>query len=322
VKEHLQKQWFLISLVGVLLLGFLMPETLQPIAESTLLRQSLLFVVLFVMALPVATSELGRALKSPWGAIYATSINFLMLPALAWICSDFFFTEFLGDGLIIATVVPCTLASAAVWTRRAGGNDSIAILVTLITNGFCFLLTPWWIWMTVGGGITGFETTELIRDLALLVVLPMVLAQIARQFGEIGNQATRYKLSLSTTAQIGILVMVAIGAVKMGNRFTAGNLDFTWLDIGLMFVAVNVLHLLTLLFGYWSAGWFGFCRRDRIAIGIAGSQKTLMVGLNTAVELNRSILPMLLFHICQLVFDTLIADYWAKNNDELVTPEV
>ena len=61
---------------------------------------------------------------------------------------------------------------------------------------------------------------------------------------------------------------------------------------------------------------------DRIAIGIAGSQKTLMVGLNTAVELNRSILPMLLFHICQLVFDTLIADYWAKNNDELVTPEV
>ena len=94
-----------------------MPETLQPIAESTLLRQSLLFVVLFVMALPVATSELGRALKSPWGAIYASSINFLMLPALAWICSDFFFTEFLGDGLIIATVVPCTSAGAT--TNRA-----------------------------------------------------------------------------------------------------------------------------------------------------------------------------------------------------------
>ena len=82
-----------------------------------------------------------------------------------------------------------------------------------------------------------------------------------------------------------------------------------------VFVAVNVIHLSALFFGKWSAKLLGFQPRDQIAVGIAGSQKTLMVGLNTAVDLNSSILPMLLFHVCQLFFDTIIADRWRKQID-------
>ena len=47
--------------------------------------------------------------------------------------------------MIVAATAPCTLASAAVWTRRAGGNDAVAILVTFITNATCFLVTPFWL---------------------------------------------------------------------------------------------------------------------------------------------------------------------------------
>ena len=51
----------------------------------------------------------------------------------------------IGAGMVATFAAPCTLVSAAVWPRRAGGDDRIAILVTLITNLFCFLTTPFWV---------------------------------------------------------------------------------------------------------------------------------------------------------------------------------
>ena len=47
----------------------------------------------------------------------------------------------------------------------------------------------------------------------------------------------------------------------------------------------------------------------------AGSQKTLMVGLSVATELQVSIVPIVIFHSAQLIFDTFVADRFAKSND-------
>lgn len=313
MKDFLKNQWFLFSLSGVLLVGFFLSKQVEPIAEMQAFRNGLLFVVLFLMALPVKTADLGRAIKSPWAALYASAINFIMIPLLAWTGSMWFDT-FLGEGMIIAAAVPCTLASAAVWTRRAGGNESVAIFVTLFTNLLCFLLTPFWIWLTLGKSAE-ISTGDLIWKLALLVVLPMVLAQLLRQQKWVGNWSTQRQTELSLLAQLGILVMVMIGAAKMGIKLSDGSVSFSWIEICKVLLVVNVIHFSALYFGRYSAKLLGFGIREQIAIGIAGSQKTLMVGLNTAVELNRSILPMLLFHICQLLFDTIIADRWKKETN-------
>lgn len=307
MKAFFIKQWFLIGLLLVLIVGFGLSGPLESIAEIPELRSTLLFMVLFVMALPIATSELGKAFRTPWAAVYATALNFVLLPVVAWLTS-LGFDPFMGEGLVIAAVVPCTLASAVVWTRRAGGNDSVAIFVMLLTNLFCFLLTPFWLW--VFSGRTEISVTGLAGKLALLVVLPMVLAQFFRQLKPVGTWSTRYKSKLSSGAQIGILIMVMIGAVQTGVKFSQSETAISWTQLGLMLLAVNAVHLAVLFFGVWSARLLGFRPPEQIAIGIAGSQKTLMVGLNTAVDLQRSIVPMLLFHICQLVFDTLIVDAW------------
>lgn len=314
MNRFLQRQWFLIALALVLLVGFLASDAFRAIVEMRALRNGILFSVLFLMALPVKTVELGSALRTPWAAIYASLINFALVPILAWL-SGFWFDPFLGDGIVVAAVVPCTLASATVWTRRAGGNDSVAIFVTLFTNLFCFVLTPFWIWLTLGRE-TDIDVIPLIWKLALLVVLPMILAQLIRQHSAIGEFTFSRRTELSTLAQIGILMMVLIGAAKMGIKLSDGSVSFSWQQIAGVLVAVNAIHLAALYFGKYSAALLGFSRANQIAIGIAGSQKTLMVGLNTAVDLNRSILPMLLFHICQLLLDTVIADRWREEPGE------
>ena len=55
----------------------------------------------------------------------------------------------------------------------------------------------------------------------------------------------------------------------------------------------------------------------RIAIGIAGSQKTLMVGLQIAIDCGVSVIPMLVYQLCQLVIDTVVAERWKRRSREL-----
>ena len=61
--------------------------------------------------------------------------------------------------------------------------------------------------------------------------------------------------------------------------------------------------------GWLSGGGFGLSTADRLAVAFSGSQKTLMAGLAVALEFPGLVaLPMVVFHVIQLVADTLIAD--------------
>ena len=47
---------------------------------------------------------------------------------------------------------------------------------------------------------------------------------------------------------------------------------------------------------------------------MSGSQKTLMVGLYVAINYfgGLTLLPMVFYHVGQLVVDTIIADIWSR----------
>ena len=79
-------------------------------------------------------------------------------------------------------------------------------------------------------------------------------------------------------------------------------------DLLLMLLAVLVVHLTMFYAGMAAAHAFGMGREDSVAVGFAGSQKTLTVGLQVGLELQISILPMVAYHVVQLVVDTVIAD--------------
>ena len=83
-----------------------------------------------------------------------------------------------------------------------------------------------------------------------------------------------------------------------------------------MVLVALVLHLAMFYVGLRSAGICGFTRPQQIAVGIAGSQKTLMVGLDIAISYfgGLAILPMVVYHFIQLTTDTLIADRLRSGN--------
>lgn len=315
MRKFLASRWFLIVLLVVLVVGIAAGTRLKGLADNRSLRDLVVAAVLFVMALPLEPRVIWRTIRRPLAPLLAILVTYGFLPLVAWAVSLLLGPE-LGPGLLVASTTPCTLASAAVWTRRAGGNDAVATLVTLITNSACFIMMPAWLAILIGqrADSVAFDFLDSVWQLAKLVVVPMLVAQLLRLWRPLGEFATRRRIPLGVLTQCGILYMVFIGSIQTGHQLSGGRENgLGWFDIVLMLAAVNAVHLSMFWWGWRLAAWAGVSREDQIAVGFAGSQKTLMVGLKVSLDMQVSILPMVAFHVAQLLVDTLIADRFAKS---------
>lgn len=329
MKQFLIQRWFLIALVVVLAIGTGFAQRLEPLTRYDLpgtnfpLRSAIVAAVMFLMAFPLEASAMWQAMRRPWPPLLAIGVTFGLLPLFAWGVS-FGLNADLGGGLLVAAATPCTLASAAVWTRRAGGNDAVAILVTIITNLMCFIVTPLWLLAMTGESVSSpdLSLAKMSMNLGSLVVVPMAAAQLLRLYKPLGTWATRQKQMIGVLAQCGLLAMVTIGAIQTGIRLSdSAQSRLSAFDLIAMLAAVCLVHTVMLWVGVVLAKLARFSREDQIAVAFAGSQKTLMVGLLMAISLQVSILPMVAYHISQLFIDTLIADrYRANEPDKPATP--
>lgn len=320
----LRRQWFLLILALALAVGIGVAKPLKPLIEVQWLRQSILPAVLFLMAFPMRATAIGNALRRPLGPLLASGINYGLLPLFAWLVVATLGAAVglgadMSHGIFVASATPCTMASAAVWTRRAGGNDAIALVVTVITNSLCFLITPAWVFLLIGR-MPQTDPGKMMRDLGLLIVLPMLLAQAVRLIGGIGEWATRHKAAIGISAQVGVLLMVFFGAIQTGNKYAGSQQSTLWLEIVWMIAIVLSVHLSMLYAGLWLSRLIGLPRDDAVAVGFAGSQKTLMVGLEVSAQIGVTMLPMVTYHVGQLLADTLVAERLRRQHDAADSP--
>ncbi len=305
------RNWFLLLLVTALVSGCWAWRLAEPLLGYGWLRDGVVAAVLFAMALPLDSSTLWEAVRRPWASLLAIVVNMGAVPLITWALAWIFPTD-LRHGLLVAAATPCTLASASVWTRRAGGNDAVSLIVTVVTNLFCFVVTPFWLWIATGQyrAREAVAFTALGRTLAFLVVVPMVMAQLLRLIPRIAHWSSRRKILLNTLAQGGILVMVFLGSIHMGRMLANRSAAAVTLSVLGTVLVVVLIHLMAFALGIAAGRMLGLSRADRIAVGFAGSQKTLMVGIRVSLDLGASILPMVAYHVAQLILDTLLVDYW------------
>lgn len=313
--QALKRRWFLLLLVATVAIGMTWAESLESVS-ARLPRRWIIGSVLLAMALPLKVDAMWATLRKPRPAILATAINFLLVPLFAWLGSQLL-TEDLALGLIVAAAVPSTLASAAVWTRLAGGNDAVSLLVTMITNLGCFVVTPAILFVLAGRDDSSIDFAEMAVKLLVLIVLPIMGAQLLRSIPPVGDWATTNKTLLSTYAQIGLLTIVFSGAVNGGLKLASleGQLAPIAGQIGLMMIVVAAVHTAAWFAAYHLAATLGIAREEQLAVAFSGSQKTLMVGLAIALSFGGlTVLPMLAYHIEQLLIDTLLADRYRINS--------
>ena len=192
MRQHLIRRWFLIVLAAVVWAGFQLHDLLGPVVDQVP-RGMIVAGVLFTMSFSLDAHVMWRALRRPYAVLLATACSFGLVPLLAWgtsaaLLSAGLLERDLAVGLLIVGAVPSTLASAAVWTRRAGGNDAVALLVTMITNLACFIVTPLWLLWTSGTSAE-LKLIPMVQRLTVIVVLPMAVGQLMRLISSAGRWA-------------------------------------------------------------------------------------------------------------------------------------
>ncbi len=284
-------------------------------AQSALVRNSIVVTVMLLLGWTLKPSAISRSVREPLGSVIASLINIFAVPLLTLPLLKFLPSELAG-GLAVASLVPCTLATASVWTRAAKGDEAISMMTTVATNLLCFIVAPTGIWLILGAQ-TEVNLLDQIRGLLIQVVLPLVGGQCLRLIG-LAAFADRCKPILSNAAQGGILVMVLLGSVLSYEKLP--GVDPASGESGgggaLALVATGVFalfaHLTAVVMGYVAARAVGLSIDKQVAVAISGAQKTLMIGLQLSLDCGVSVVPMVMYHVGQLLIDTLLVKQWNR----------
>jgi sodium/bile acid cotransporter 7 len=309
VKRFFDRSWFLLALLTAAALAGIAPHWFCWAGRID--PRFIVAPALFLMGWTLPSRSLGRAMVRPWPALWAFTISYGALPALAWAIGSLFAVDDFRIGLLIMACGPCTLASAILWTRMAGGDDAIALFVVLLTTTTSWLVTPALLQLLTGT-IVAVDTRAMMIDLLVTMVLPIALGQLCRASLTLSRIASHYRRVLSIISQVLILLVLLKAAVFLSVRLRAETVLPDGLALGLLIGACLGVHLAALSAGLWSSRWLRFEHAARVAVAFAGSQKTLPVALliyeRYFLHYPLAVVPLVLYHFGQLFVDTLIAE--------------
>jgi sodium/bile acid cotransporter 7 len=298
---------FNVLLAVVLLIGLLFPGPGTEIAEW---RRHLVIAVMFLMSVTLPAERLRAALGNVRGLGASFGVGYVVLPILCGLLGLGLYGDEPGPfaGMVILGALPCTLASATVWTRMAGGDDALALTYTVLSNLASVLLVPAYLLLFLGSSLE-VPAARLLTDLAIVVLAPVVAGQFVRRV--LGPRADSAKPAISVIARGLVLTIVLVAVSNMSDEIRAEPAV-----VGELAALGAVVHIAALALGHQVSGRLGGLRDERIAVGFAGSQKTLFIGVFLAGEYfpdaPLALLPITAYHVLQLVIDTAVAGRLAR----------
>ncbi|WUH98581.1 bile acid:sodium symporter [Spirillospora sp. NBC_00431] len=243
------------------------------------------------------------------------SVTFLIFPLLAIGCSPLapgLLTEHLYHGVVFLCVLPSTVQTSITLTSIARGNEAGAICSASLSNVLGVVLTPLLATALISAESGGISLGS-VRDIALRILLPFLLGQVAQR--RIGDFVRARRRALSRYDRAVILLMVY-------TAFSQGVVDDIWdglapAELAVLALVIMALLAVTLTLAALLARIFGFSRADRVTMLFCGSQKSLASGLPMATVLfagasvSTMILPLMLYHQLQLLVCSWLAQRFA-----------
>jgi solute carrier family 10 (sodium/bile acid cotransporter), member 7 len=317
IRSYFAKRWFMLLTVLGIFVAVQFPQQTRQAFGYVEVRH-IAAVGLFFMSSSLSIKKLIEAMIRPGPVLLALVISWVAAPLLAYFVGPLLLPAKYVIGLIVVCSVPCTLASAAVWTGMGGGNQAVALMMTVLTNTLVFLGTTGWIIALTGQEIP-IDTQGLVVDLLVCVVLPILAAQCLRAISLVADRIDSAKGFIKVVGQVCVLLIIIKSAVRTSEALAEGINGKTrgWDVAELVQVALvcGGVHTALLLSGYLlSRRWF--VHADAIAVAISGSQKTLPVAAIVVSEnfpqYPLAIVPVLFYHVLQLVIDTYFIDLVTK----------
>lgn len=299
-------------LVAALVLATVLPATDQYQIVARGLSNVGIFALFFFNGLRLSRSDVVDGLRNTqliipiilwcFGAMAMAGYG------LYWLGSDLL-PPLVAMGLLYLGVMPSTVQSATAYSSMANGNVASSVVIAGVTNVLgIFVCAP--IFASMSGGAQVDLGYDGLTKLFLILLLPFTLGQILQsRLRNWMNSRSQLIVWLDRSA-IAIAVYVAFSAAVEQDVW--GRLDLAaW---GILFALLTAL-LVFAFYGAWSlSGIVGLTHQDRISFTFAGAHKSIAMGAPLAlilfppVEAGLILVPLLIYHLLQLIVSAPVAD--------------
>ncbi|WP_202621870.1 bile acid:sodium symporter family protein [Pontibacter russatus] len=312
--------WFLLALIGMIVLAWLFPEVgvdREPLSLGDVANYGV-SAIFFFYGLRLSPEKLKTGLSS-WRLHLVVQLStFVLFPLLILPLHTFFEggeQELLWLGTFYLAALPSTVSSSVVMVSIAGGNIPAAIFNASISSLLGIFITPLWMGLFLTSSSGEFDLGGVMGKLVLQVLLPVVLGIVLHRYW--GGFAERNKKKLRIFDQVIILLIVFTSFCESFARHMFSG--YSLLDLGTLGVAM--IGLFFLVFGITSgiSRLLGFNRGDRITAIFCGSKKSLVHGTVMSKVLFPDanivgiiLLPIMIYHALQLLASSVIAQASAR----------
>ncbi|MFI6079791.1 bile acid:sodium symporter family protein [Streptomyces sp. NPDC051217] len=303
---------YILALLGTVALAALLPASGTTADVAGGASTGAIALLFFLYGARLSTREAVDGLKSWRLHLTVLACTFLIFPVLGLAARGlvpFVLTPELHNGLLFLCLVPSTIQSSIAFTSMARGNVPAAICAGSFSSIAGIVVTPLLAALLLGGGASGISPDSLLRIVAQLL-LPFVAGQLLRRW--VGGFLARHRTLLGRVDRGSILLVVY-------TAFSQGMVAGIWHQVtparlGALFAVEVVLLAAMLTISWYGSRRLGFNRADRVAIQFAGSKKSLAAGLPMAsvlfgAQASMAVLPLMLFHMLQLVVCAVIAKH-------------
>ncbi|MHC4662093.1 MAG: bile acid:sodium symporter [Planctomycetota bacterium] len=325
IKRFVDKTWFLGVLCVACIVGYFGHTWVTELSKIYRLEIHIA-ALLFLSSFSMRPNKMREGIMSGRVHLGAFITNWIAATGFALAIGFIFFRNQPGAfaGILIVAAIPSTMASAAVWTRLAGGNDGVSIGYIFICNLSSVIITP--TILAIGLYFAGIEIIgkdgepvnlyvlfsflKTLKKLALILILPVLTGQLFR-FLIRENKAERLRKPVTYITQLLVLFMIFIAVGRAHDKISE-------ISIGRFLVilfALPGLHILLLVVAYIIGRLMKLEQDKLIPLLFGGAQKTLPVGIYLGEEffklnpaLGLASIPTIVFHPTQLVIDLFVVE--------------
>ena len=304
IQNFLAKNWFFGAMFLILVVGLQLPVlggTIKPFTKP------LIFSAMFVMGIRQDFSAFISSIKNLKAILFCLFSSFLVMPLLGYAIGKLFFSTnpLMFTGVMISSAVSTTMVSAIVWTSITKGNESLAMVLSIITSIACVFAAPLVLYVSLKATIE-IPVIKMIKDLFIIIILPVVISQLIRHFLKMD-----YKKLSKISKILGQVIILSV--ILMATSTPKG---FGIMVILSVLCAAVIQYLTISIFSYKVSRLFSN-KGDAIAIMYCSSQKAL----STAALISMTYFDpatsiyVLVYHIFQQIMGQVTTRILVKESE-------
>ena len=310
-----EKLFFLVitSIALGFLLGWQAPQ-IPPLLSKLIIP--ILFLLIFVMIVPMEMRELVNVRKYTKETLLGIITILILAPLIAYLLS-FALPEkysFLKSGLIIAATMPPG-GMVVSWTGLLDANIELAMILQTATFVLAIVAIPLTLSLFLTKSVH-FSQSLLIQNILLYIFVPLVLGFVAQFILKTKYSKEKIKSWKSTLATISGLCALAVVFISTSLKSDAiiSHLQMLVWGLSLAFI----YYLLTLLITLFIAGLFTSSYNNQIPIvyGTAAKNLSIAVALAISIFSGQIVLGVIFCFIVQMPMMSLFYRFIRKEDQE------